>query len=216
MKKYNLSEIMKRAWIIKKQNSKNIFSFCLCTAWRAAKKGENMEEIKKLIETYRIDEADGDRIRVGVSPTKLSPEEIENIKNHKAEILNYIREERRKAKEAQEAREKKIQAIEGLNEIESCMSAWMEWNEDFRTMMETGRGYMTAERPEITVEELRERYPVADAYLKARREARKTNFELSAIGKKALNRIIEGEDYNEVINDMEQELSKFVASHIWD
>lgn len=37
MKKYNLSAIMKRAWTIKKQNSKNIFGECLKMAWDEAK-----------------------------------------------------------------------------------------------------------------------------------------------------------------------------------
>lgn len=37
MKKYDLSEIMKRAWEIKKENKDNIFSFCLKMAWEEAK-----------------------------------------------------------------------------------------------------------------------------------------------------------------------------------
>lgn len=216
MKKYNLSQIMKRAWEIRKNNRKNIFSLCLRMAWKEAKKGASMEEIKKLVETYRIEEADGNRIKVNVNPTKLFPEEIQNIKSHKAEILVYLREERRKAKEAQLARERKIQAIEGLSEIMSCMNAWEEWNDDFRAMMETGRSYMTAKKPETKVEELRVKYPVADAYLKAKKEARRSNFERSSIGENALNRIIEGENYKEVMNDMEQEINKVVDSHIWD
>lgn len=38
MKKYNLSEIMKRAWEIKKENTENIFSLCLRMAWQETKK----------------------------------------------------------------------------------------------------------------------------------------------------------------------------------
>lgn len=38
MKKYDLSKIMKRAWEIKKENKKNIFSICLQLAWEEAKK----------------------------------------------------------------------------------------------------------------------------------------------------------------------------------
>ena len=46
--KYDLKKIMKRAWEIKKENSRNIFSLCLKMAWEEAK-----EEIKlpKLIGT---------------------------------------------------------------------------------------------------------------------------------------------------------------------
>ena len=36
--KYNLKKIMKRAWEIKRENSKNIFSLCLKMAWEEAKK----------------------------------------------------------------------------------------------------------------------------------------------------------------------------------
>ena len=48
MKKYNLSEIMKRAWEIKKEDRKNIFAICLKMAWEEAKKGVK-KMVKKLI-----------------------------------------------------------------------------------------------------------------------------------------------------------------------
>ena len=41
MKKYNLSAIMKRAWEIKKENERNIFSLCLKMAWEEAKEVKN-------------------------------------------------------------------------------------------------------------------------------------------------------------------------------
>lgn len=44
MKKYNLSEIMKRAWGIKKEDSENIFSICLKMAWAEAK-SRKMEKV---------------------------------------------------------------------------------------------------------------------------------------------------------------------------
>lgn len=37
MKKFNLKNIMKRAWEIKKQDSQNLFSLCLKMAWAEAK-----------------------------------------------------------------------------------------------------------------------------------------------------------------------------------
>lgn len=51
--KYNKSEIMKKAWAIKKGNTKNIFSECLKMAWAFVKKEtrkviEKMEEIINL------------------------------------------------------------------------------------------------------------------------------------------------------------------------
>lgn len=49
MKKYNLSEIMKRAWQIKKTNGNNIFSICLKMAWNEAKATSEMTLKEKLI-----------------------------------------------------------------------------------------------------------------------------------------------------------------------
>ena len=47
MKKYNLKNIMKRAWKLKKENNENIFAICLKIAWKEAKEGvKNM--VKKL------------------------------------------------------------------------------------------------------------------------------------------------------------------------
>lgn len=46
--KYDLRKIMSRAWEIKKENSRNIFSLCLKAAWKEAKE-EN--KLPKLIGT---------------------------------------------------------------------------------------------------------------------------------------------------------------------
>lgn len=51
MKKYNLSKVMRKAWEIKKENCKNIFSLCLRMAWKEEKEGGKMnrtEEIMKV------------------------------------------------------------------------------------------------------------------------------------------------------------------------
>lgn len=48
MKKYNLHKIMKRAWQIKRQDEKNIFSICLKMAWAEAKEEQ---ELPKLVGT---------------------------------------------------------------------------------------------------------------------------------------------------------------------
>ncbi len=47
MRKFNLSQIMKRAWEIKKENNENIFSFCLKMAWSEAKKSPSSEKTLK-------------------------------------------------------------------------------------------------------------------------------------------------------------------------
>ena len=54
MKKYNLSKIMKRAWEIKKEDSRNIFALCLEMAWEQAKK--ESEETTMNLKEMTIDE----------------------------------------------------------------------------------------------------------------------------------------------------------------
>lgn len=48
MKKYDLHRIMRRAWQIKKENERNIFSLCLKMAWAEAKEEQ---ELPKLVGT---------------------------------------------------------------------------------------------------------------------------------------------------------------------
>lgn len=48
MKKYDLHRIMRRAWQIKKQNERNIFSLCLKIAWAETKEEQ---ELPKLVGT---------------------------------------------------------------------------------------------------------------------------------------------------------------------
>ena len=210
MKKYNLSEIMKKAWEIKKQNLKNIFSICLRMAWKEAKEGVIMkEEIKRLVETYRIQEQEAGMLRVMVVNAS---DDLKMIKENKQAILDYIRNEKRAANE----RQHKIDSIEGLSEIKACMDAWAKWHADFDRMVDTGRSYMTVKKPSTEVAELRKKYPVADAYLIADKESRRQNYELATIGKNALERIINGEDYKKVLAEMEKERAAFTESHIWD
>lgn len=50
MKKYDLRKVMKRAWEIKKEDSRNIFGLCLKMAWEEIKKEDNKitwEKIEK-------------------------------------------------------------------------------------------------------------------------------------------------------------------------
>ena len=43
--KYDLRKIMKRAWEIKKENSRNIFSLCLKIAWEEAKEETSLPKL---------------------------------------------------------------------------------------------------------------------------------------------------------------------------
>ena len=57
----NLSKIMKRAWEIKKEDSRNIFSLCLKMAWEEAKNMNVDDELKELVTEIANERGYGDR-----------------------------------------------------------------------------------------------------------------------------------------------------------
>lgn len=64
---------------------------------------------------------------------------------------------------------------------------------------------------------MRAKYPRADAYLKAEAEANKHNYQLSAIGKRALEKIInDPTGYEQAIKQMNKEIEKFTQEHLFD
>lgn len=213
MKKYNLSTIMKRAWeLVRKDNM--TMSTALKKAWAEAK-GGNMtrkEEIEAAIKKYDIRPSENGTI--GIFNTRAIANGVipENIKAMKPEFLQYFEEKRT----AYEARQAKISAIEGLEEIEACRNAWSKYHDDFDRMMDNGRSYMTVSKPKVSESELLEMYPRANAYLIALAESAKANYESAAAGQRALDRIINGEDYILAIEDMNKELSAITREHAWD
>lgn len=86
MKKYNLSKIMKRAWEIKKEDVKNIFSICLQMAWKEIKKGVN--KMKELIGSEKQIEWAG-RIRTTVNAIVESIK-VQTVGRKTNEILENI------------------------------------------------------------------------------------------------------------------------------
>lgn len=60
------------------------------------------------------------------------------------------------------------------------------------------------------------KYPRAAAYLKANEYAKAANDAKAIAGKKARERIINGENYDNVIADMEDEWKSYCNKNIWD
>lgn len=212
MKKYNLSKIMKRAWELVKKVGLTI-SKALKKSWRE----EKGMDIKELIKKYDITLYGEDKIRVG-RVTQLKKEKAEElVRSKKPEIMAYLKEEEAEKKRAFEERQAKINAIEGLKEIKNAIEEQIEWKESFNRSWEKGEGFVRlGQKPEDKIAELKQKYPRAAAYLAAEAESFKSNYELSAIGKRALEAIINGEDYKEVLKRMEDEQKEFVNRHIWD
>lgn len=173
--------------------------------------------IKEIIKKYGITIYGEDKIRVSNVSLLRKDKAEETIKSQKSEIMAYLKEEEAEKKRAFEERQAKINAIEGLKEIKNAIEEQIKWRQDFNRAMESEDGCIGMRaKPEDNISELKEKYPRAAAYLAAEAESFKSNYEFSAIGKRALEAIINGEDYKEVLKRMEDEQKEFANRHIWD
>lgn len=157
--------------------------------------------------------------RIAVHNASLAKKEnmVNEIMERKHEIISYLQEESEKEERAYQERKKKIEAIEGLKEIELAMSDLEKWHEEFNKSFNDVGGLGVRPKPEYDLEDMYKKYPVAKAYLIAREYSQKSHYELSAIGEKALERIINNqEEYKEAIEEMKKELDSFAAQHSWD
>lgn len=171
--------------------------------------------VKELVEKYEITLYGKDKVQLK-QVTLLKKDKMEKVvMERKPEIMAYLKEEEVQKKRSYEDRQEKIRAIEGLEEIQNAMREQIRWQRDFEISMSRGDGILPS-KPIDNIDELKRKYPRAAAYLIAERESLKNNFELSAIGKKALEAIINGEDYEAAMNRMMEEQKKFVDCHIWD
>jgi len=229
MKKYNLSRIMKRAWEIKKQDTRNIFSICLKISWEEEKERKNGMDVKEFVEKYGIFQVchvvDGETVwenTIRAPRDKIGKVNVSNVFNEmkarKAEIIKYFEGERAEKERQYQERKRKIASIEGLAEIKAAYSDLENWYNEFEKSFDGDCGGLGVRpKPEYDIKAMREQYHVADAYLKAESEAYKSNYELSAIGKRALEKIIEfPENYKETMEIMEAEIKDFTERHMWD
>jgi len=156
-----------------------------------------------------------DAIRVG---KKVSKATIEEIRKAKPEIIAELKRREAEKKAAYEARQARINAIEGLKELQRAIAAEEAYREALNDMMEDeyNDGARPPKKPEISVKELKEKYPRAAAYLKAENWSLASNYIKAGAGQKAKERIISGEDYNQVIAEMEKEWSDYCKERMWD
>lgn len=212
MRKYNLSKIMKRAWELVNTTGLSI-SEALKKSW----KEEKGMDIKEIIKRYDISLYGEDKIRVGNTVLLKKNKAEEDVRGKKAEIMALLKEEKAAEKRAYEEREAKIKAIDGLEEIKNAIEEQIRWKEDFSKAMQSPDGCVRMRAcPENNISRLKEKYPRAAAYLKAENESIKSNYDLAAIGKKALEAIINGEDHEKVMEDMEHAHKAFAERHMWD
>lgn len=113
---------------------------------------------------------------------------------------------------------KLLAAVPGLNELRAACEDVARYHEQFERMMED-EGNDGARPPKPIkgdVDALRAQYPVAAAYLKAESWSYAEHYAKSGAGKKAMERIANGEDHVAAVADMEAEWSAHCSKHIWD
>lgn len=112
-------------------------------------------------------------------------------------------------------REARRDAIPGIKEIEEARSAWDKYHYIYDKVIADGEGRMPT-KPAVSTTELCEKYPKAAAMLQAEAYSSASNVAKSSAGRKARERIIDGEDYTQVIADMEKEWTDYCDEHVWD
>lgn len=140
---------------------------------------------------------------------------FEFLKAAKPEIIAILKSEKEAEEKAANERKAKIAAIEGLKEIKAARESVEEYHRRFNLAMERGDGHLP-KKPDVNMSELTSKYPRANAYLTAESWAIATNYDKSAAGRKALERIINGEDYETALAEMNREWSEYCNEHIWD
>ena len=155
----------------------------------------------------------GDKMAVSprdkaVKLVKAHPAEMQEIK---AALLAEQTEER----ETVERRRNFRAAISGLKELEAAKAEQAAYREAFSRAVDSGDGIYPA-KPKSDPAELSAQYPMAAAMLRAESYSRAANYHKASAGRKAVERILDGEDWEKAISDMEAEWDAAVSEHMWD
>lgn len=180
-------------------------------------KGEQAMEVKDLIKKYNLQAIEKDGKMMVFTRARVPAKDVEAIKEHRAEILKEILAAKEQEKRSYQERQAKIKAIPGLMEIKDELAKAADWRRRFNASFETesGGGWGVGPRPQYDFEAAYKKYPQAHAYLIAEREAHKSNYELAAIGRRALEKVINGH-WDEAMDDLKREKDEFVDRHAWD
>lgn len=176
--------------------------------------------IKEVVEKYRVslynpsaeyraenNLPDGELLYVENIELLKSDNMSDFIREHKQEIIDFLKE-----------KEAKIASILGLKEIEAAEKEWWNFRHNFNAAFdsENAAGIQAGlQMPDSDPAALRKKYPQADAYLQMKALAGSYNFELSAIGNKAIEMVIDG-DWQAALKYADHEQQKLVEKHQWD
>lgn len=181
---------------------------------------------QELIEKYNIDMQTAYVVGKGLVPTgKLCVHkaaearkngDFDAIVSSKPEIMRILEENQEAERRAYRECQEKINAIPGLTEIQDAKDDLRRWNAEFEKSFDDVGGLGVRPMPKYDFEAMNAKYPRAAAYLKAKSYADAANYAKAEAGKKAVEKIINGEGYEEALNIMEAEWSDYCNAHMWD
>lgn len=170
--------------------------------------------INEMIAKFRITLVDGVNLSVN---GKLTSKEIEDLKASKADIVAELTSRKEaKEKERREAAERLATNVPGLEELRHVRDEWEAYQYRFNKFIEGDCIGHAPIKPTVQISTVNETYPIAAAYLKAESFENASNYAKSSAGKKAKERIADGEDYTTVLADMEAEWTEYTMANIWN
>lgn len=173
--------------------------------------------IKDMIAKYniRLTTHNGDvALRLGHTPTAA---DRQYIVDNKQNIISILQQQAEEAQAARAARQAKIDAIEGLSILQDAIYQWRRYYAaQERRYDDESMSSISITPPEVSVNELKQKYPRADAYLKALDYSNAANAYKAIAGQKALERIINGEDHQTALEDMEREWTEAAMRNMFD
>nr|DAH23799.1 MAG TPA: hypothetical protein [Caudoviricetes sp.] len=153
--------------------------------------------------------------KMSVSPREKA---VKLVKAHPAEVQEIktaLMAEKTEEREIAERRHNFRAAIPGLKELEAAREAQATYREAFARAVDSGDGIYPA-KPKSDLAALNAQYPMAAAMLRAESYSRAANYHKASAGSKAVERILDGEDWEKAISDMEAEWHEATSEHMWD
>ena len=183
------------------------------------------EELQRLIVKYEItlgsrrnervliDHVDPNSILEIRNNHKMTEADYDILKKEKPNILTILHEEAERRKQEADERQAKINAIEGVAELETAIADFNKACKDYETKIEwyiydgrCSKDFQPEKYPSASkVLALRKKYPKAVAYLKAKKWSESISARQALFGARATERILNGEDYEQVIAEMERD-----------
>jgi hypothetical protein len=153
--------------------------------------------------------------KMAVSPRDKA---VKLVKAHPAEVQEIkaaLMVEKAEERETTVRRHNFRSAIPGLKELEVAKAEQAAYREAFARAVDSGDGIYPA-KPKSDPSELSARYPMAAAMLRAESYSRAANYRKASAGRKAVERILDGENWEKAIGDMEAEWHEATSEHMWD